>query len=506
MKKLRLSAMIILSFALLLTACAKEDSYRIVKLKTYEGDVIYTRDDKTDEVYINMNFENGDTVETGKKSSATISLDSDKTLYMQEMTEILMEAEGDAKDSRTVIHLESGEIINEITEPLTSGALYEIKTSNASIGVQGTTFLVRYEEERTIVYCEIGKVKVVADDGERKTVGAGEGVIVEDDKILEIPSEEIPVWQDILKSTLAGKPNSVTPPTNENTSETASSEAISATENQTVANQYTAQEIVDMLLDYANEGAPLNYEMLAEIKYINTGFLGTSSDGARYDTDASDDYSFLQYCTNLTSLSLPNGTPFDLAYVAELPNLTGLHMEGSSITNFTLIENMTQLEALSLQKVDVTDWSSLANLTQLTSLNLNNNTITNTSFFENMNQLEELYLTRTGITTIDFLANTPNMKYLSIAENPIDDITLLAQLPDLLSLSFSRTNVTDLTPIAGLKNLNALDVSKIPLTEANLEIIHSFTNLTSLTLSIDVPEETLQTLKEWFPDATFTIS
>ncbi len=188
----------------------KDESYRIIKLVSFEGRVVYTRDDKTNDVYKNMNFESGDSLKTGEQANATLSLDSDKTVTLSENTEINMKAEGDEDDSRTCIELKSGEILNEIKEPLKSGALYEVKTSNATIGVKGTTFLVKAEGEKTIVYCEKGTVEVKSEENTEE-ITASQAVVVEDGTVSAVPVEDVKnAISDTIKQKLWGETYGIT--------------------------------------------------------------------------------------------------------------------------------------------------------------------------------------------------------------------------------------------------------------------------------------------------------
>ncbi len=193
----KLAAIMFCGAMLSMTACgeksddnAVEGSYRIVKLVDMTGEVTYQRADKSQEAYLNMNFENGDKVSTGQASSADISLDDDKQLAMGADTSITMVAEGDKKNSRTIITLEQGEITNVIDGKLSSGSLYEIETSNATIGVHGTTFYVKSEGKETIVYCDDGVVEVEAGDT-TKELESGQAVKVEEAAVTSISSEEL---------------------------------------------------------------------------------------------------------------------------------------------------------------------------------------------------------------------------------------------------------------------------------------------------------------------------
>lgn len=172
-----------------MAACGKE-SYRLVKLVEMQGDVTYTREGETTAVYDGMNFENGDGVATGEESNAKLSLDSDKYLHMGSNTVIEMVAEGDETDSETIIHLTQGEISCDIQNSLSENSMYEVRTSNATIGVHGTVFYVKALTDKTIVYCEDGEVEVTAGSASQ-ILKPTEAVIVENGAITVTKMEEI---------------------------------------------------------------------------------------------------------------------------------------------------------------------------------------------------------------------------------------------------------------------------------------------------------------------------
>ncbi len=167
-----------------------DESYRIIKLVEMTGEVNYTRDSKMQAAYLNMNFQNGDAVATGTESSASITLDEDKKIVMGADTSITMVAEGDSENSRTIITLDKGEIMNSIGEKLSPEAMYEIDTSNASIGVRGTVFYVKADGDTTVVYCHQGEVAIATGDIE-ESVLQGEAVKIEDNSVVAINTEDI---------------------------------------------------------------------------------------------------------------------------------------------------------------------------------------------------------------------------------------------------------------------------------------------------------------------------
>src|SRR5271165_7143811 len=66
----------------------------------------------------------------------------------------------DAGAQQTVIDLDYGKLRNQVTKITAPQGKYQVKTSNAVIGVIGTDFYVGYVKGRTTVICYEGKVSV----------------------------------------------------------------------------------------------------------------------------------------------------------------------------------------------------------------------------------------------------------------------------------------------------------------------------------------------------------
>lgn len=164
--KRRITVSILMCIMCLMTGCGKKLEGRIIKAVDLLGTVTYTRENKDSDVYINMNFQAGDAVATGENSSLMMLIDSDKHVYLYADTRITMNCSGDEKNSKTFIKLESGEIYNDIDNKLSEDSQYEIETSNATIGVRGTEFYVKYQDDKTIVYCQDGTVSVKSESNE----------------------------------------------------------------------------------------------------------------------------------------------------------------------------------------------------------------------------------------------------------------------------------------------------------------------------------------------------
>ena len=178
-------------------AVAKEDEYRVVKVFEMTGEAVVQREGTGElSAYVGMNLENGDILTVGEDSTLRISMDNDKYVLLDSGTVLKLNATGTSSDSKTKIELMRGEILNEITKPLSSNSSYEVATPKATMAVRGTSFVVKVEEDGNGGYITNqqtlqGKVEVelLSPDGKK----TGKKVIVNEDKsvtIVTTPNEE----------------------------------------------------------------------------------------------------------------------------------------------------------------------------------------------------------------------------------------------------------------------------------------------------------------------------
>lgn len=133
----------------------KDEVYRLLKVYEVEGKANVSRDGTGDiEPYENMVLESGDKVslETGK---LTIKADEDKYIYLEDNTELVLVADGDAKNSKTSIDLLKGAITNDIQNKLSTESTYEINTPNSTMSVRGTIYRVCVYEIDGVKYTKV---------------------------------------------------------------------------------------------------------------------------------------------------------------------------------------------------------------------------------------------------------------------------------------------------------------------------------------------------------------
>lgn len=183
-------AVVVIAVILLLTTRGK-DAYRILKVFEVEGEAFVTRTDVGElEPYANMVLESGDTVRLNT-GLMTIQADGDKYIYLEEQTELVLEASGTDKDSKTTIVLKEGAITNDIQNPLSEDSTYEINTPNSTMSVRGTTFRVAvYTDENGVQY-----TRVSVFDGKVETALLGADGSVSDPTFVE-KGKEVIIYDD----------------------------------------------------------------------------------------------------------------------------------------------------------------------------------------------------------------------------------------------------------------------------------------------------------------------
>lgn len=204
--------------AIIAIVMGKDTAYRIIKVFETEGNVLVSKGSAEGmEAYANMVLNSGDRVESQAKSKATLKVDDDKYLYMEENTKIRVEAAGSVESGKVTITLEDGAITNEIQNPLSDNSAYEVNTPNSTMSVRGTIFRAyTYYDENGVMYTRVsvfkGKVatKLVTTDNQVSTEevlveGGKEVIIYQDEKttdyvtgVNDINYEDLP--KEVIKT------------------------------------------------------------------------------------------------------------------------------------------------------------------------------------------------------------------------------------------------------------------------------------------------------------------
>lgn len=144
-KKYGIVMMALLFLAVIASGCGKkkEEAYRNIKVMSINGSATVERASiGTLDAYADMKLENGDRLSVDGSSSLTLSMDDDKYAMLEPGSSLTLEADGTKENSRTVIHLEAGAVMNYLSEKLSEGSSYEVTVPNSTMAVRGTVFRV----------------------------------------------------------------------------------------------------------------------------------------------------------------------------------------------------------------------------------------------------------------------------------------------------------------------------------------------------------------------------
>ena len=143
--------LLIVSALIISFGMKKEESYRDIKVMSIKGTATVERASVGSlDAYEDMKLESGDRLSVDSSSSLILSMDDNKYAMLEPGSSLTLEADGTRENSRTVIHLEAGAVMNYLSEKLSEKSSYEVTVPNSTMAVRGTVFRV------AIVYDEDG--------------------------------------------------------------------------------------------------------------------------------------------------------------------------------------------------------------------------------------------------------------------------------------------------------------------------------------------------------------
>ena len=143
--------LLIVSALIISFGMKKEESYRDIKVMSIKGTATVERASVGSlDAYEDMKLESGDRLSVDSSSSLILSMDDNKYAMLEPGSSLTLEADGTRENSRTIIHLESGAVMNYLSEKLREKSSYEVTVPNSTMAVRGTVFRV------AIVYDEDG--------------------------------------------------------------------------------------------------------------------------------------------------------------------------------------------------------------------------------------------------------------------------------------------------------------------------------------------------------------
>lgn len=477
--------------AAVITVILLNTGYRNIRVEDLNGTSKVTSGTGVIDAFKGQNLKSGDKVAVGEKSDLTLALDSDKHVYAKELTKFRIEAFGvSGKDSRIVIRLEKGSILNEIDNKLLPSESYVVESTNASMSVRGTVFSVSvfFDAEglcHTVVEVSEGVVEVVDKQGKMpvRTLNAGEKTEVV--SRVEEENNEIQLQPD-------NSGNSQPPVIHENVMR----------DPETIA--------VEQAIEAYFNGGELdttNFDRITELKIFgNVAFAVL--DGHRYGrgkvltSSGWDDTTInvLVYDENekeILNVNSPKNQIKDFQFAKEMKSLKNLWMKYGNAVSLSGLEGLTEINTLVVEEYKISDITALADLSKLSRLDLENNSISDITTLSGLSNLRYLFLSNNSISDISPLANIIYMDTLYLENNNISDITPLSNMNRLSMLYLNGNNVSDITPLAKLSGLiylrlnendisdisplsNLVELDELNLSYNNISDISSLSNLTKL--------------------------
>lgn len=224
------------------------------------------------------------------------------------------------------------------------------------------------------------------------------------------------------------------------------------------------------------------------------------------------DINGLEYFTNLTSLSLGNGSTTkdhsisDFSPISNLTKLTYLNIDSgvsskTPLVNLDVFSKLVNLEYFSAFNMGIEDISAVSNFTKLKELGLQRNNFSDISALSGLTDLENIdFAFDNNLSDITPLTNCVNIKTITFFNDALHDLSPLrnmnkieslglgqcnqlnsdaineiGKLTTLKTLNLSYTRVQDVNGLSSLKNLTSLNLTSNGI--KNLDFVSNFTKL-----------------------------
>jgi hypothetical protein len=167
-----------------------KETKMVGKVLTLSGLVEVMKDgsDELVKVFPNMQFTQGDLIQTGEDGRAGLMLDENKEIEIAPDTRLAFNElvkTFNANKGKSYLYLHEGKVKIKISEKLDGDSRFNIETPNAIMGVMGTEFYVYYDGKGTWVGVIEGQVEAIAGDDRTILVPNNRSVYIYDDGTIE---------------------------------------------------------------------------------------------------------------------------------------------------------------------------------------------------------------------------------------------------------------------------------------------------------------------------------
>ncbi|MFT9847144.1 FecR family protein [Aneurinibacillus sp. REN35] len=171
MKTVKSFLSLLLIMAVIIPGFAQaKDTQKVGKITAVSGSVEVKKSGgkKPIKAFRNMAIAQGDMIITGPKSKVNMELDSSKEVIIGPNTKLIISQlvqSARAMGGKTSMSLLGGSVMVKVKKKLTGDSRFEIKTPTAIMGVMGTEFVVKYEQNTSFVGVIEGTVAVRKPNG-----------------------------------------------------------------------------------------------------------------------------------------------------------------------------------------------------------------------------------------------------------------------------------------------------------------------------------------------------
>lgn len=134
---------------LILSVVFGDIKLRQVKVVEISGNATIERDGAL--TYLNKNsvINSGNIITTGNDCKLKIKIDDDKFICVEPNSSLYIQYTESADRGEIAVNLTKGAVLNDISKKLNKSALYQVKTPNTSVRVNGTIFRVAFDFQKS---------------------------------------------------------------------------------------------------------------------------------------------------------------------------------------------------------------------------------------------------------------------------------------------------------------------------------------------------------------------
>lgn len=181
---------LIISLLLLQNFVLADVGANVAKIIEVKGVVNVKKENASSEIkgFVKMNLSKGDKIKTSKDSYVKILLNRTTTLIVNENSDIeLEELINSSTESKNVVKVNSGKVLNTINKKLEAQDEYTIKTPTMIAGVRGTEFLIEVNKDNDFdlkVFDGTVKINDIKNEvSEDKFIDCGKEIVISSDSI-----------------------------------------------------------------------------------------------------------------------------------------------------------------------------------------------------------------------------------------------------------------------------------------------------------------------------------